>query len=83
MLYKKYHRNYIRQFKVGARVTYKNSFQYNTVETIIREPFTVDSKVICIDCSMNRHSLVSPDGKLEQYIINVIQKVSQELCQAV
>jgi len=76
MLYKKYHRDYIRQFKVGARITYKNSLQYDVVETIIRKPFTVDNKVVCIDCSMNRHRLVSPDGKLEQHITNVIQKVS-------
>lgn len=72
MLYKKYHKNYIRQFKVGAKITYIYSLQYNAVETIIREPFTVNNKVVCIDCGNNRHRLISPDGKLEQHITNVV-----------
>lgn len=74
MLYKKYHRNYIRQFKKGAKIIYKNSLQYEVVEIVIKEPFIVENKVIGIGCNMNLHRLISPNGKLEQHIINVIQK---------
>lgn len=65
MLYKKYHRNYIRQFKKGAKVTYKNNSQYEVVEIVIKEPFIFWDGVICVECEKSRHRLIPfYDGKL-------------------
>ena len=74
MLYKKYHRNFVRQFKVGVRFNYYLITQLSY--TVVREPqYSISNH--CIEFLSNRNNtrLVYLDGRINKYI-NVIQEIS-------
>lgn len=72
MLYKKYHRNFIRQFKKGTKVKYRYD---NGTETIIgkviTEPYYVGGTIRIIVSKSKSRTLVMPSGQLIDNI-NVI-----------
>lgn len=61
MLYKKYHRNYISQFKVGTMI--KVNFDHSCT-TIRRGPYIEFSSQIRIIDSLMIRVLISHDGRL-------------------
>ena len=64
MLYKKYHRNYVKQFKKGVK------FDIISVEEVWKEPWYDNvNKIIYITGSKyGRWDLVFPNGKVEYNI---------------
>ena len=75
MLYKKYHRNFVRQFKKGTKIK-SADLGYKVVETVIEEAYIFWDGVICIDCEKSRHGLIPfDDGKLNVGIY-VVQEIS-------
>lgn len=75
MLYKRYHRNYVRKFRKGTR--FKSSdLGYKVVETVVKEAYIFWNGVIYIDSEMGRTALIPfDDGKLNVGI-DVIQEIS-------
>lgn len=82
MLYKKYHRNCLREFKVGTKLFW----DMNSEEVIIREPFLYTSKsgggnAIFIRTDHCAHVIMSCSGRFQGIpkLIgdgNVIQEIS-------
>ena len=62
MLYKKYHRNYVKQFKKGVK------FNIISVESVMKEPrYDIINKIIYITGSKyGCWNLVFPDGRLDK-----------------
>lgn len=76
MLYKKYHRNYVRRFKKGVEVEFEQDLE--TIDRVIIEPSIMKyGKNVYIGYN-DYWILIESDGKLMKY--NVIQKISQKLC---
>lgn len=82
MLYKKYHKNFVRQFKKGVK--FKTSdLGYKVVEIVVNEAYIFWDGVICIDSEKGRSRLIPfDDGKLNVDIY-VVQEISQKPCKAV
>lgn len=77
MLYKKYHRNFVKQFKKGTKFRYCHGGTKHIVE---REPY-YDGIFKGIRMTSGRYSgwnLIFPDGQLV-VDIDVVQEISQEL----
>ena len=74
MLYKKYHRNYIRQFKFGTKVYIR--YKYFNNGFIMNEPFIEHGWGInIIDSEDCKWTLVFLNGIIE-HNINAIQEIS-------
>ena len=72
MLYKKYHRNYVRKFKKGVEVEFEQDSE--TIERVTSEPSIIKYGK-CVYIGYNNYwILIESDGKLMNY--NVIQKIS-------
>lgn len=72
MLYKKYHRNYVRKFKIGVEVEFEQDLE--TINRVIIEP-SIMKYGRCVYIGYNDYwILIESDGKLMNY--NVIQKIS-------
>lgn len=85
MLYKKYHRNYIRKFKKGIKICYK-TYSGEIKDTVRIEPFYNDikNKSIHITGSKYGWTLVYCNGRVDYKIkieehAHAIQEISQEL----
>jgi len=85
MLYKKYHRKYISQFKIGTK--FKFEFDKHEGE-IILEPFIDEYREILIAIEFisddkshywSQWTIVYADGRLRENK-DAIQKISQEPC---
>ena len=76
MLYKRYHRNFVKQFKKGTRFDRTTCSAWDRVKV---EPYVFDRKIYIIDLSPCFVILVDSDGKLIKDI-NVIQENSQTTC---
>lgn len=63
MLYKKYHRSYVSQFKKGVK------FNILSVEAVLYEPWYDNvNKAVCISGSRYGYwTLVYSDGKIDKY----------------
>lgn len=72
MLYKKYHRNFVSQFKKGARYGYGSSSAWDRVEVA---PYIFSREIHIISLSSSFVILVDSDGKLFKGIY-VIQEIS-------
>ena len=70
MLYKKYHRNFIRQFKKGVKY---ECFSGRYI--VSKEPYYRGEEIRIIDSKCSVWVLVCMDGKINKYI-NVIQEIS-------
>ena len=67
MLYKRYHRNFIRQFKEGTKFGW--STEELSVETVMIEPyFKVDFHEIHVSGDKYRWILVYSNGRIERNI---------------
>lgn len=79
MLYKKYHRNFVRQFKKGTKVNIRYN-KYPNHDFIMEEPFIEHSWGInIIDNKDCKWTLVFLSGKIDCSIKieeNVIQEIS-------
>lgn len=77
MLYKKYHRNFVRQFKRGVKFiagcgSISNEFR------VTREPYLPDSsssRIYVEDGKLYTWTLVYPGGRVNKYL-HVIQEIS-------
>lgn len=64
MLYKKYHRNFVRQFKIGTKFTFSN----RPVEIVDKEPiYSKYSHYIEVRSHYLWWKLIKSDGKLIKY----------------
>ena len=45
MLYKKYHRNFVRQFKKGTKIKYRYKEGTETIERVVTKPFIYRSSI--------------------------------------
>lgn len=88
MLYKKYHRNFISQFKKGAKLRKDSDIQIVTTRPFPRLNLVTGRPYITVDTTIDEHggwirwTLVSQDGKINYKIKieeDVIQEISQEL----
>lgn len=77
MLYKKYHRSYVSQFKKGVKFVCRGSNRYSRY-TVERNPYYVyrDIRLTGIEYCL---TLVFSDGIVNENL-HVIQEISQELC---
>ena len=70
MLYKKYHRNFVRKFRRGTKVKY---YIYFSFYTVVHEPqYSMSNR--CIEFLSNNNimwNLVFPGGEINKYL-NVI-----------
>lgn len=62
MLYKKYHRNFVRKFKKGTR------FAVISVETVMKEPWCDNKEIYVGGSKYGRWNLVYPGGEIDKYI---------------
>lgn len=78
MLYKRYHRNFVRQFKKGTRIKLKKDSDYIQTTTITppfprltlvtRKPFIVVNYIAdYITNAIDRRILVFSDGRVNDY----------------
>ena len=65
MLYKKYHRNFVKQFKVGTKIKYL--LENNNCTTTIRAPYIEFLQIRIID-NLNIRTLMSRNGRLRKDI---------------
>ena len=65
MLYKKYHRNFVKQFKKGVKFRYQS---YRGVVT--RKPYYFAER-IAIDCNFYDWVLVFPNGQLDSNMVKI------------
>lgn len=64
MLYKKYHRSYVRKFKKGTKVSNRHNIYKDTVES---EPyFNTEFHEVRVICNKYGWILVFPGGKLNK-----------------
>ena len=78
MLYKKYHRNFVKQFKIGARF----KFKFVSRTEIVKDGpyyFNTNYNIEVRGSGRVWWELVCPDGKINKYLY-VIQKISQKFC---
>lgn len=73
MLYKKYHRSYIRQFKKGTEFVYNGERRY----IVEKEPYILQTdiygqKTIHVDDKLYTWSLVLPAGRIFKGYIHVV-----------
>lgn len=69
MLYKKYHRNFVRQFKKGTVFKWNRSL---SVETVMKEPYYFNDKFIFIkDSKYQQWDLIYYNGRINKnlYVI--------------
>ena len=71
MLYKKYHRSYVRQFKKGAK------FMWNrcAVETVMKEPYICNGFIFMKDSKYSCWDLVYSRAEINKYLY-VVQEIS-------
>ena len=72
MLYKKYHRNFVKQFKVGVR--FNHYITQLSVYTVVHEPqYSISNHCIEFQSSSNNvmWNLVYPNGEINKYL-NVV-----------
>jgi len=88
MLYKKYHRNYVSQFKKGAKLRKDSDIQTVTTRPFPRLNLVTGRSYITVDTTIDepggwiRWALVSSDGKINhriELVEDVIQKIPQKL----
>jgi len=65
MLYKKYHRNFVRQFKVGVEFIHRS---LQTINVVTNKPF-ISGKMVCIGGGDAEIYLISIDGKFARIVI--------------
>ena len=73
MLYKKYHRNFVRQFKKGI------VFKWNrSLSVVMKEPYYDNKDIFVTDKKYYSWILVSRDGSINRDIKveNVVQEIS-------
>ena len=84
MLYKKYHRSYISQFKKGVKLRREGDIHFVITRPFPRLNLRTEKPYITVDVTIDKHSswirwtLVFQDGKINKKIY-VIQEISQEL----
>ena len=78
MLYKKFHRNYISQFKVGTKIKLYHLKANNKVTkvtaTILRSPYIDEFSQICIIDNLNPRCLFSHNGKKIQEDMEIVDE---------
>ena len=88
MLYKKYHRSYVSQFKRGVKLRRNDDIHIVTTRPFLRLNLVTRRPYITVDTTIDEHggwirwTLVSQDGKINYKIKieeDVIQEISQEL----
>lgn len=85
MLYKKYHRDYVKQFKKGTKFVFNSSIYSGiTIRNMVEvEPFWDRGIYVTEKFSDGNWALVDYNGKVNYYEIevekDVIQEISQEL----
>ena len=68
MLYKKYHRNFVKQFKVGTKIKIYLEIENNCTTTIQRAPYIEFSSQIRIIDNLHIRTLMSNKGRLRKDI---------------
>lgn len=81
MLYKKYHKNYVSQFKKGTKFSYKTYNNEIYKDTVRVEPFYKDIQNKCIHMTGKKYgwTLVYCNGRVDYEIKieeHAIQKIS-------
>lgn len=78
MLYKKYHRNYVRQFRKGTEFVYSNMHDGITLKIVVEvEPWLYDEKIYVTE-KFGNWTLVFPGGKIN-YEIKIEKDAIQEI----
>ena len=67
MLYKKYHRSYVRQFKRGTNFAIGSGESYCTGK-VINDPFYMFSSVYIVGDTKHLWILVLPGGKINKHL---------------
>ena len=67
MLYKKYHRNFVKQFKVGTKIKIYLEIENNCTTTIQRAPYIEFLQIRIID-NLHIRTLMSRNGRLRKDI---------------
>lgn len=84
MLYKKYHRNYIRKFRKGVKLRRDDDIHFVTTRPFPRLNLRTEKPYITVDVTIDKHSswirwtLVFQDGKIN-YKIEIEEDVIQEI----
>jgi len=72
MLYKKYHRNFVRKFRKGTKVKYNIYFSFYTV---VRDPYYSNDHCIRFESNHSRDPnwiLVFPGGSISRNSIKIL-----------
>ena len=88
MLYKKYHRNFVKQFKKGTkfvyRINYTSSLFNDIVDVVVTSPYYLkSSQRILMRGSLECIRLINCCSGRIVVRLNVIQEISQKLCKGV
>ena len=80
MLYKKYHRNFVKQFKKGVKFNV-GCRSFSGKFRVTREPSLdpLSSRIYIEDGKLYTWTLMYVSGRINKYL-HVIQEISQKLC---